>query len=651
MALAAFAALPLLAQTGVVVPNENLVADGLPAIPAAIAGAMARYTEFRTAALADWHPARREMLILTRFADTNQVHRVEFPGGARKQLTFFPDRVLGVGYQPRHGEFMLFTKDQGGDEFTQIYRFDFAGGDVTRLTDGARSQNGRVAWSTAGDRIAYATTRRNGQDRDIHVMDPRRPAGDRELLRLQGGGWTPLDWSLDDQRLLVAEEVSAQESYLWLADTTTGEKQLLTPKGGGTQVAYQGGAFSRDGAAVYATTDQDSEFQRLARIDLAGGAHTFLTDDVKWDVEGFDLSPDGRTLAFVTNEDGVAVLRLLDTGTGREKAMPRLGLPAGVIGALEWHENGRDLGFTLSSARSPLDAYSLDVTSGKVERWTESETGGLDTASFSEPELIRWRSFDGRTISGFLYRPPARFTGRRPVIVNIHGGPESQARPGFLARSNYYLDELGVAIVYPNVRGSTGYGKTFLALDNGVRREDSVKDIGALLDYLATRPELDPGRVMVTGGSYGGYMTLAVATLYNDRIRCALDVVGVSNFVTFLEETEAYRRDLRRVEYGDERDPKMREFLLRIAPVNNADKIRRPLFVVQGRNDPRVPLNESEQMVATVKKNGTPVWYLMAKDEGHGFAKKRNQDFLAYATAAFIQEFLLAPDGAAPTGR
>jgi dipeptidyl aminopeptidase/acylaminoacyl peptidase len=440
----------------------------------------------------------------------------------------------------------------------------------------------------------------------------------------------------------VIERISVHESHLWLVDAATGEKKPLTPRGGGApKVSYQGGEFARDGASVYVTTDKDSEFHRLARVDLAGGAHTFLTTPINWDVDTFELSPDGKTLAFVTNEDGVDVLHLLDTATGQERPAPRLGLGLGVVGALNWHENGRDLGFTFSSARSALDVYSVDAASGKLERWTESETGGLDTAGFSEPELVRWKSFDGRTISGFLYRPPARFSGQRPVIVNIHGGPEGQARPGFLARSNYYLSELGVAIVYPNVRGSSGYGKTFLALDNGERREDSVKDIGALLDFIATRPELDSSRVMVTGGSYGGYMTLAVATHYNDRIRCALDVVGISNFVTFLERTEPYRRDLRRKEYGDERDPQMKEFLLRIAPVNNARKITRPLFVVQGQNDPRVPLNESEQMVETVRKNGSPVWYLMARDEGHGFAKKRNQDYLAYATAAFIQEFLL----------
>jgi dipeptidyl aminopeptidase/acylaminoacyl peptidase len=312
-----------------------------------------------------------------------------------------------------------------------------------------------------------------------------------------------------------------------------------------------------------------------------------------------------------------------------------------VIGGLRWHPNGRELGFTLSSARSPADVYSIEIETGKLERWTFSETGGLNPESFSEPELIRWKSFDGRMISGFLYQPPARFARPRPVMIKIHGGPEAQYRPGFLGADNYFLNELGVAIIQPNVRGSAGYGKTFLALDNGMKREDAVKDIGALLDWIGTRPDLDKERVMVTGGSYGGYMTLAVMTHYNDRVRCALEVVGISNFVTFLERTEAYRRDLRRAEYGDERDPQMREFLLRISPLTNAHKIRKPMFIVQGKNDPRVPASESEQMVAAIRDNGVPVWYLLAEDEGHGFAKKKNRDVQLAATVLFVEQHLL----------
>jgi dipeptidyl aminopeptidase/acylaminoacyl peptidase len=628
----------VLAQSGEIVPNENLVAEGIPKIPGAIAEAVRPYTESRAASFESWHPVRREMLIATRFADTVQTHLVKMPGGDRRQMTFYPDRVLGASFQPTRGQYFLFVKDVGGGEFFQIYRDDLATGTVTLLTDG-KARNELGPWSHQGDRIAYTSTRRNGQDTDLYVQDPTDPKTDRRVAELTGGGWEALDWSPDGKTILVAEGISVNESYRWLFNAATGERTLLTPKGGAEKVAYEGGQFSPDGKSLYVATDKESEFQRLARIDLATGKHTYLTSQVPWDVESFDLSRDGKRLAYATNEEGASVLRVLEIGTGKETKVP--GIALGTIRGVSWHRNSHDLAFSFSGARSPSDIYSYDAETGKVERWTESETGGLNAGTFSEPELVRWKSFDGKSISGFLTKPPARFSGRRPVIVNIHGGPEGQARPGYLARTNYFLNELGIAVIYPNVRGSTGFGKTFVKLDNGFLREDSVKDIGALLDWIKTRPDLDADRIMITGGSYGGFMTLASAVAYNDRIRCALDIVGISNFVTFLEKTEAYRRDLRRVEYGDERDPKMREFLMRISPLTGAAKITKPLFVIQGANDPRVPRNESEQMVATVRKNGSPVWYLMGKDEGHGFAKKRNQDFQFYATIAFLQETLL----------
>jgi protease II len=639
LAALALAAAPAFGQAPTIVPYENLVLDGIPPIPASVAEAIGRYTEFRSASLQSWHPTRREMLITTRFADTTQVHEVRFPGGARRQLTFFPDRVSSVGWPRRSADYFLFTKDRGGDEFSQLYRFDSSSGAITMISDGGRSQNGLGPFSHMGDRMAFDSTRRNGADRDIYLMDPKDPATTRLVLEVKGGGWGVADWSPDDRTLAVGEYLSANESYIWTVDLASGAKTLVTPKGGPQKVAYGDAQFSADGKGLYVTTDRESEFQRLAYLDLATGAHTYLTTHIPWDVDRFALSPDGRTIAFITNEEGLSVLRLLDTATGKEKPAPKL--PVGVLGGLEWHNNSRDLGFTLSSARSPNDVYSVDVTTLAVERWTESEIGGLNAAAFAEPELVRWKSFDGRTISGFLYKPAARFTGRRPVIIDIHGGPEGQARPRFEGRDNYFPNELGVALIFPNVRGSSGYGKTFLTLDNGMLREDSVKDIGALLDWIPTRPDLDPERVMITGGSYGGYMTLAAATHYDAKIRCSLSVVGISNFVTFLERTEGYRRDLRRVEYGDERDPATRAFLEKIAPLANAGRITKALFVVAGKNDPRVPYTEAEQMVATVKANGGPVWYLLANDEGHGFAKKKNADFLFYATVAFVQEYLL----------
>ena len=622
-----------------ITPPAALRAEGIPPIPTAIADRVGAYTEFRSAVFAGWHPTRREALILTRFGDTNQVHEVRMPGGARRQLTFFPERITNASW-PRHSaDYFVFTRDRGGDEFWQVFRTDVATGATTLVSDGGRSQNQLGPWSNAGDRMAHSSTRRNGVDRDIWVVDPRDPASARLVVELKGGGWGALDWSPDDRRLVIVEYVSVNESYLWLVDVASGAKTLVTPKGGAVPVAYDDAAFSADGKGLFVTTDRDAEFMRLAYLDLASGEHRYLTTDLEWDVEAFALAPDGRSIAFLTNEDGASVLHRIDAATGAALPVPQL--PVGVVNSLEWHSSGRELGLSLSSARAPSELYSVDFAAQRVERWTESETGGLNTAAFAEAEVVRWPSFDGRSISGLLYMPPARFEGPRPVIINIHGGPEAQSRPGFLGRNNYLIDQLGVAILYPNVRGSTGFGKSFAKLDNGRLREDSVKDIGALLDWIRTRPDLDASRVMVTGGSYGGYMTLAAATKFDDRIRGSLSVVGISNFVTFLENTEDYRRDLRRVEYGDERDPAMREFLLGISPMNHAQEISKPLFIVQGRNDPRVPYTESEQMVATVRAKGGPVWYLLADDEGHGFAKKPNQDFQFYATIAFVQSHLL----------
>jgi dipeptidyl aminopeptidase/acylaminoacyl peptidase len=646
VALAASLLIPfgVAAQTAAVIaPAENLVVDGVPPIPAKLAADVRRYTESRSAGLADWHPVRRELLISTRFGNTPQIHRVAAPLGARTQLTFFDEPIGGASYEPTQGRYFLFSRDIGGNEFAQIYRYDLASGAVTLLTDGGRSQNGGVRWSTRGDRVAYSSTRRNGSDRDIYIMDPLNPASGKQLIEVKGGGWGVSDWSPDDRQLLVGEYLSVNQSRHHLVDVASGRRALLIPDERDT-VAYGNARFSRDGRGVYLTTDAGSDFRRLAYVDLATRRITPLTTSINWDVDGFDLSADGRTIAFVANEAGASRLYLLDTQSRRIR--PVSNIPIGNIGGARWHRRLPLLAFTVSSARSPSDVYSLDARTGTVTRWTESELGGLVASDLVEPSLIRWRSFDGREITGFYYRPPRRFAGKRPVIINIHGGPEGQYQPGFLGRSNYYLNELGVAFIFPNVRGSTGYGKEFVKLDNGMKREDSVRDIGALFDWIAQQPELDASRVMVTGGSYGGYMTLAVATNYNERICCALDVVGISNFNTFLKNTESYRRDLRRVEYGDERDPQMHAFFERIAPLNNAGKISRPLFVVQGGNDPRVPYTEAEQMVTRVKQNGTPVWYLKAKDEGHGFRKKNNVDFQFYSTVEFVRRFLL---GGAPT--
>ena len=619
-------------------PNPALIVEGIPPIPTAVAQQADRYTQVRSAAFLDWNPIKREMLIATRFGDVPQIHRVAAPGAARTQLTFFPDRVTSADYDPVGGKYFIFSKDIGGGEWFQYYRYDVDGGDITLLTDG-KSRNLGARFANHSGQFAYTSTRRNGQDTDVWLMDAASPKSDHMLLQLEGGGWQPLDWSPDDKQILLLQEISANETYLWLVDVASGQKKLLTAKGS-EQVAYGDSEFSKDGKGFYTTTDRESEFQRLAYFDFATLQPKYLTSDIKWDVDTFDISPDGRTIALVTNEDGAAVIRLLDTVSGRQKPGPQI--PLGVVGGVKWHKNGRDVAFSLSSAKSPLDSYSFDAQTGKLDRWTTSETGGLNPANFVAPELIHWKTFDGKTISGFLYKPASgKFSGKRPVIINIHGGPEGQARPGFGSGTNYYVNELGVAVVFPNVRGSTGYGKTFLKLDNGFLRDGSYKDIGSLIDWIKQSPDLDSNAIMVTGGSYGGNMTWAVATMYEDEICCQLPIVGPTNLVTLLEHTEPYRRDLRRVEYGDERDPKMREYLESIAPMNNAQRIIKPTFVVAGQNDPRVPVSESQQMVDKLRGSGVPLWFLVAKDEGHGFSKKKNQDFQFYSTIMFVKQYLL----------
>jgi dipeptidyl aminopeptidase/acylaminoacyl peptidase len=629
------------AQDGPIAPAENLVVEGVPAIPASLVETAGRYGSFRNATLADWNPARREMLIATRFADTQQLHLVKIPGGERQQLTFFADAVGNGRFHPKGGDYIVFAKDIGGGEWYQLYRYDMASGDVTLLTDG-KARNLMGPWSSGGDQVAYMSTRRTGKDTDLWVMNPADPKSDHLLTKLEGGGWGPEDWSPDDSKILLKEEISLNEAYLWLVDAKTGEKTALMPAGTkrGDKIAYGDVRFSKDGKGIYVTTDSGAEYMNLAYIELGRPEIKYLISgaDAKWDVERFDLSHDGKFIAYVKDEDGVSVIHVRKTAD--QKEVPLRGLPAGVITSLHWHPNGHELGFSLTNARGPGDCYSYDVTAGKLERWTASETA-VKTDAFPQAELVRWKSFDGKEISGFLYKPPAKFAGKRPVLVVIHGGPEGQTQPTFLGRSNYYLNELGIALIYPNVRGSTGYGKTFSLLDNGFNREDTYKDVNALFDWIGARPDLDAERIAVTGGSYGGHMTLAVSTFYSDRIRCSVDIVGMSNLVTFLEHTEAYRRDLRRVEYGDERDPKMREFLEKIAPMNNIEKIKKPMFVIAGKNDPRVPVSESQQIADALKKQGTPVWLLIAKDEGHGYRKKANQDFQFYATVEFLREYLL----------
>jgi dipeptidyl aminopeptidase/acylaminoacyl peptidase len=643
LAAAALGACIVHAQSEPIAPPASLIIDGVPPIPGDLAAQLAPYGDFRPHGMLSWHPTRREMLIRRRLNATNQVHLVTEPGTTPVALTDFPDAVPNGVFEPTRGDYFLFSRAEGGNEVFRLFREDIASKAVTPVSaEGERVSS--LSFSRKGDRIVYATqpVDRSSKERSartiVHVADPLKPAADRVIARLDGGGWFGFRFSEDGRKLVFIEYKSATQSHVWVMDIATGKKRRVTPDSA-EPVYYGETHFSKNGKALFTITDRGSEFRRLAYLPLDGGKERILSERHSYDVDDYDISFDANRLAFVTNENGSDVLRFIDTATLKE--LPRPPLMQGVIGGLQWRPKSSEVAFQMSSARSAGDVFSYDLKTNALTRWTNGNNPQLNTSEFIEPRLIKWKSFDEREITGFHYQPPERFTGKRPVIINIHGGPEAQARPGFIGRNNYFVSELGVAMIYPNVRGSEGFGKTFLKLDDGMKREDSVRDIGALLDWIKDQPDLDATRVMITGGSYGGYMTFATSVHFADRIASSVAVVGISNFVTFLERTESYRRDLRRVEYGDERDPAMRAFLESISPLNSVERITKPLFVVAGLNDPRVPYTEAEQIVATLKKQRTPVWFLMARDEGHGFAKKPNADYQFYATVEFAKQTLL----------
>ncbi len=630
------------AQPAALKPGDNLVLRGIPPVPESILTAISPYSEFRQAAFVAWRGTSREMLICTRFGSAYQFHLVNAPGGARSQLTFVPDGIAVTTpadatavFNPA-GTAFVYVRDTGsGKQRYQLFRFDLQPSKTTLLTDG-ESRNDGPLWSPDGNLLAYTSTKRNGTDRDIYVMDPFKPGSERLVAETQGP-WRVLDWSADGSTLLARQAVSSVIARLWLVDVKTGEKREIRT---GDQAAAIGDArFGSTRTRVYATTDIGGEFLQMVSIDTGSGAVKPLISNARGDVESFSLSGDRKMIAYVVNEDGVGTLHVFDVAAGRDSKLPPL--PAGNVLSVSWAPGRAEVAFDLNSAKHPRDVFSISIASGRVSRWTSGETNGINAEELADAQLIRWTSFDGRMISGFEYRPPKRFTGRRPVMINIHGGPDQQERPRFLGFSNYFLNELGVALIYPNVRGSRGFGRTFLKLDDGMKRPDAVKDIGALLDWIGEQPDLDPQRVMVTGASYGGYMVFAVATTYNGRIRCAFAGSGISNLVTDLQHTSPDGLDERRADYGDERDPAMRAFLEQIAPLAHASVSPKPLFIAHGQNDPRVPVQEAEQMAAAVEKNGTPLWFLVAKDEGHGFGRKPNVDFLFSAWALFVQKYLV----------
>jgi len=618
-----------------------MILEDVPEIPAEIKLRIQQYQNTRSASFEDWLPNNGGILLSTRFGNTTQLHTLNTPGGSRNQITFFDEPVTNGSFCPssEHNGF-LFTKDIGGNEFSQIYWYDMKSRNSEMISDG-ESRNFGILWSNKGDRFAFTSSRRNKKDFDIYVSNIETPKKATIKVDRGNGYWIATDWSPDDSKLIVIQYLSSTKSNSFILDLKTNKlKQINDNKTEATFIAL---AWDHTGKRIYATTNQGREFNTLVEYNVDTGKIKYITDGIPWDIDEFTTDKTKTIAAFTVNENGFSQLYLFDIDSGQYKKVSSL--PVGQIYSISFHPTKEVLAMVLNTTETPGDIYSLNLQTMKNVRWTTSEVGGLDTSSFPKPELINYETYDEidgkkRLIPAFVYKP-LYSDGPLPILISIHGGPEGQHTPRFSSFYAFLANEMGIAVIAPNVRGSAGYGKTYLKLDNGFNREDSVKDIGKLIEWIEDQPEFDKERIAVFGGSYGGYMVLSSMYNFSDKLKCGVDIVGISNFVTFLENTEEYRRDLRRAEYGDERDPKMRAYLLSISPTNHVNEFTKPLFVIQGANDPRVPATESEQMVRSIRKNNGEVWYMLAKDEGHGFRKKENRDRMTEAIALFLKENLL----------
>jgi len=606
--------------------------ENVPEIPSEVKDSVQRYQNYREAIFRDWLPDG-SMLITTRFGSTSQVHRVAAPGADRTQITFFDEPIADAETIPGTSRF-LFQRDTGGDEWFQLYSMGLAGQPVQLTEAGTRNQ--AYAFSKDGKVLAWARAIKGSGDYAILTADPADPASRRVAYQATGAIGVG-DISADQGKILLERGISNRETRLSLLDLATGQATEL-PWSSAKPARYESVRFARGGAGIIAITDFGSDVRRLVDIDVATGKRSAISPaDLKWDVEAYDVAENGTTVAYVVNEDGYSRIWVHDQTNSRR--WPVEGLPGGVLTGLKFSPDGSKLAISMSTAKSAGDVWVADLAAnGRITRWTNSELGPIDPTTLSEPQLIRFKSFDGLSVPAFVYRPadlPA--DAKTPVVIDIHGGPESQTRPRWNPISQQMANAIGATVILTNVRGSDGYGTRYLNLDNGPKREDSVKDIGALLDWIAVQPNLNKDKVAVYGQSYGGYMSLAVMTHYSDRMVGGVERYGISDFVTFLNNTEAYRRDNRRAEYGDERDPAMREVFKRINPLANVAKIKKPMLVMQGANDPRVPKSESDQVVAGIRANGVDAWYVVYGDEGHGFLKKHNNDLRREVETVFLQ--------------
>jgi len=591
-----------------------------------------RYLNIRSAYGGSFGPDGERLAFLMDTTGTAQVWTVDGPGEWPVQRTFYDDRVTFVDYAPERQE-LAFGKDQGGDERAQLFTLDVTTGQITNRTRHPDAKHRWGGWDSDGERFAFASNRRDHTVFDIYVQDRDAVGNDAELV-YEGDGWLSLSgWSPEDDRLLVHEAHSSFDHDVHVLDVSNGGISHVTPHEG--RARYSSVEWGPDGESLYMVTDHDSDTLRLERLDLSAGEFSVVEDGGEWNVDGVTIDEESRRVAYSRNVDGYTDLTIGElVDADRIDAVETPEYPDGVVGGVSWGPDGDRYALTVTASSDNTNVHVGDVPAGESERWTDAATAGIPRETFVEPQLVHVPSFDGREIPGFL-SVPEDAEGELPVIVDIHGGPESQRRPSFRAVKQYFLNN-GYAVFEPNVRGSSGYGKEYASLDDVRNRMDSVKDLKAGVEWLQDHPDADADRIVAYGGSYGGFMVLSALTEYPDLWAAGIDVVGIANFVTFLENTSDWRRSLREAEYGSLDED--REFLQEISPTNNIENITAPLFVLHGENDPRVPVSEAEQIVDDVRDQGVPVRKLIFEDEGHGFSKLENRKQAYSAVVEFLDE-------------
>ncbi len=599
---------------------------------------MERFLNIRNASGPSISPKGDEVVYLTNVSGINQVWKNQIVGGYPEQLTFFDDRVHEVHWSPR-GDVILFTKDQGGDERTQLYLMDPNGETIEVLTNDPKVIYNFGDFSRDGSKICYSSNQRMERYFDVYVMD----LASRQSKRMLSGeqNFYCVNFSPDGRYVLANRERNNYDNDYFLVPTDPQMQGIakLTPHQG--DAIYQFGAWLPDGSGFYLASNQDRDKINLAFYDFKDRQMNKLKfiEDASQELDeetGINMDRDGKYLFYAWNDNGASSVHIRNLQTNKVDVFR--GLPRGTIGAGSFSADGSRVAFDYNSPAINADVWTLDLKGNRASQVTHSTRAGIPADTFVQPQTISYPTFDGKQIPAFLYLPKnAEKNGKLTAIVYVHGGPEGQERADFSSVLQYFIHR-GYAILATNIRGSTGYGREFTHADDYKKRVDAIKDVAFAHEYLKNSGYVDPKKIVVMGGSYGGFMTLAQVTMNPDLWAAGVDIVGIANWTTFFKNTGAWRRENRAAEYGDpDKDP---EFMRSISPINFVNQIKAPLFVIAGANDPRVPKPEADQIVAAVKTKGVPVEYISFPDEGHGMAKRANRIKGYGAIADFLDKYV-----------